>query len=170
MSNVFIGHFQNELMQAAALKNKGYKESYWNKSAKGTNSYLSPQAWAAKYRAFLKVVDLWVKSLPLVIEYNITRLPKERIRNHFPTVDSSPKFNHLCFIEVFFYSKHIRQLQLSFKNLAQFVVGSHCVTLWHTCLSVAGKLFWLLSFLFLLFSCHTKRVNATISQSWPHSP
>lgn len=111
---------------------------------------ISHEARAAKCRPFLKVVGLWVKSLPLVIKYHFARLPDEWGRNHssIHSVDPYQKFKHKCAWMRLHYSKHSRQLQLSFTNLAQLVVGS----LQHTCLSVAGTLFWLLSFfLFYLF-------------------
>lgn len=41
------------------------------------------EAWAAKYRPLLKVVDIWVKSPPLVMKYNSAGLPEERRRKRF---------------------------------------------------------------------------------------
>lgn len=84
--NVFTVHFYQGLSLTATLSNKGHKcrDSHWNKQLTDILLY---EAWAAKYRPFLKVVDLWVKSLPLVIQYNSTRLPEERSRNRF-SIDS----------------------------------------------------------------------------------
>ena len=86
------------------------------KKKKSTNSQMAYEAWAAKYRSLLKVVDIWVKSLPLVLKHNFTRPPWGKKQGSFLRRWAYPnqKFTSTRAWMRLYYSKRSRQLQLSF--------------------------------------------------------
>lgn len=138
---------------------------------KSTNSHICHEAWAAKYRPFLKVVDLWVKSLPLVIEYNFSGLPEEVQESFLHRHWIFTKSSNMCAWTGLDYSEHSRQLTIKLFKTGPVCCGSLRVSLQYIRLSVAGMLFWHLPFVMLFFhqyeqphkgsECHHQSISAS---------
>lgn len=142
-----------------ATRDVNAKDSYaTKKKKKSTNTLMAYEAWAAKYRPLLKVVDIWVKSPPLVMKYSFSRPPWGKTQGSFlrRRVYPNQKFTSTRAWMRLYYSKHSRQLQLSFYKPGPVCccVESLCVSLQHTRLSAAGSAVLAPVFPRRFMSCH----------------